>query len=111
MYERAFRFSGHEVILAYDGEVALKELKNIKEVPAAIVLDIMMPHMNGLDLIINLRQDPRFKEVPMIVLTNSFHKEEADHFLSSGADLYLVKIEHPSNEVVEKVEDLITKGH
>ncbi len=110
MYERIFRLSGHDIELAYDGASALEKLQKMEEVPAAILLDIMMPNMNGLTLIQNLRKNPRFAKVPIAVLTNSFYKEDEQYFLSKGADLYLVKIEHKADEVVKKIEELIVKG-
>ncbi len=110
MYERAFRLNGHEVALAYDGESARRDLLAMEETPVAILLDINMPHMNGLDLMLAIRENPRFKDVPIVVLTNSFYKEDEERFLSAGADLYLIKIEHQVKDVVSKVEALIHKS-
>ena len=110
MYERAFRLNGHEVALAYDGELAQRGLLAMEETPAAILLDINMPHMNGLDLMLAIREISRFKDVPIVVLTNSFYKEDQERFLSAGADLYLIKIEHQVKDVVSKVEALIHKS-
>src|SRR3989338_6339279 len=107
MYERAFRHEGHQVVLFHDGESALKELLAAKNLPAAIILDIVLPQLNGLDVLLKLRAQERFAKVPIIMLTNSFRKEDSKRFLSSGADLYLVKIENQSKEVVKKVETLL----
>ncbi len=109
MYERAFRLRGHEVGLAYDGETALEQIKASEPTPDAIILDVMIPHMNGIELLKELRKDERFAKVPVAILTNSFHKSDADQFLALGADLYLVKIEHQSKQVVEQIEALINK--
>ena len=108
MYERAFRLNGFETVVVHDGEDALKALEASQELPAAIVLDVVMPHMNGLDFILHVRAQERYKAVPIAVLTNSFGKEDADRFLSEGADLYLVEIDTGASEVVEKVQELIT---
>ena len=110
MYERVFRFNGYEVVFSYDGESAQKDLSTMTEVPVAILLDIKMPHMNGLDLLLNIRKNPRFKDVPVVILTNSFYKEDEERFLSAGADLYLIKIEHQSKDIIEKVETLIHRS-
>jgi DNA-binding response OmpR family regulator len=109
MYERAFRLHGHEIEIAYDGESALKQLEGSETIPDAIIMDVMIPHMNGADLLQKLRSNPRFSGVSIAILTNSFHKEDADHFLELGADLYLVKIEHQSKHVVAQIEALIHK--
>jgi DNA-binding response OmpR family regulator len=111
MYERAFHLAGHEVVLARDGAEAVKMLNEVPATPKAIILDIMVPKINGLELLHGLRDDPRFKETPIAVLTNSFYKDDADRFLAAGADIYLVKIEHQIKEVVEKIEMLIKTRH
>jgi DNA-binding response OmpR family regulator len=107
MYERAFRFSGYEVEVVGDGEVALKQLTEMKNLPSAIVLDAMIPNMSGLDVLRNIKKDSRLKNIPVIILTNSFLEENAEQFISSGADLYLVKIENTQKDTVQKIHDLI----
>ncbi len=110
MYERAFRLRGYQVILADDGVKALAALDAMKDKPSALILDIMVPKMNGLDLMRDLRSKEIFKDVPIVVLTNSFYHDDSARFLDAGADLYLVKIEHQIKEVTEKVEALIHNG-
>ncbi len=109
MYERAFRFNGHEVEIAYDGESALEKLKTGDTKPGVIVMDVMIPHMHGTQLLQEIRRDPNLADVPVAILTNSFHQEDKDQFMALGADLYLVKIENQSRQVVEKIEALIHK--
>jgi DNA-binding response OmpR family regulator len=109
MYERAFRLHGYDIEIAYDGETALEKLETFEKVPDAIILDVMIPHMNGADVLRKLRSNPKFSGVSIAVLTNSFHKDDADHFLGLGADLYLVKIDHQSKQVVAQIEALINK--
>ena len=107
MYERAFRLNGYEIEIAYDGETALQRLSDKESLPSAIVMDVMIPHLNGVELLERFRQDPRLAQVPVAVLTNSFRKEDEERFLALGAKLYMVKIDHRSAEVVEKIERLI----
>ncbi len=109
MYERAFRLHGHDIEVTHDGATALQKLQSADSAPDAIVLDVLMPHMNGVELLKELRADPRFANVPVAILTNSFHKEDKEQFLAMGADLYLVKIEHQSKQIVAEIEALITK--
>ncbi len=110
MYERAFRLGGHETDVAYSGDEALKKLADSPQIPAALLLDVMMPNMNGLALLEAVRGQERFNAMPIVILTNSLHREDAEQFLSAGANLYLVKIEHQSKQVVEQVETLIREG-
>lgn len=110
MYERAFRLNKHEVALAYDGESAQSDLSTMEEVPAAILLDIGMPRINGFDLLLAIRKNPRYKDVPIVVLTNSFYTEDEERFLSAGATLYLIKIDSQPKDIVAKVEALIHRS-
>lgn len=110
VYERAFRFASFDVELVRDGEETLQKLTTAKVLPDAIVMDIMMPKLNGFDLLVTLRNDSRYAAVPIVILTNSFVKHEAERFLSAGADLYFIKIEHQTKEVVEKIQELIKTG-
>lgn len=110
MYERSFRLHGHQIDIVHDGETALAKLTAESALPDAVILDIMLPHMNGDQLLEHLRADARFAQVPIVILTNSVNQEEGQRLLELGADLYLVKIENQSKQVVEKVEDLMHRG-
>ncbi len=107
MLERAFRFSGFKTDLVHDGESALKHLRKSEELPSAIIMDVMMPKMSGLDLLMNIKQESYLKQIPVMILTNSFLKENAEQFFKLGADMYLVKIEHKEADIVKKINELI----
>lgn len=107
VYERAFRLNGYVVEMAHDGQSALDRLLSAKDAPSAIIMDINMPGINGYDLLKRLRGEAALKDVPMVVLTNSFFKDDSEKFLSQGADLYLVKIEQDFTEIVGKIDKLI----
>lgn len=107
VYERAFRLSGHTIMLSPDGELALKDLSEMKELPDAILLDIVMPNMRGEELLQKLKTDDTYKHIPIAVLTNSIHASKGPEYLSMGADLYLIKIDYTPKEVIEKLQALI----
>ncbi len=109
MYERVFRLHGYNVVTHFDGEGALRELTALDHMPSAIIMDVIIPSMSGLDLLRHLRSDRRFDDVPILILTNSLAKGDERQFLALGADRYLVKIEHQAEEVVQNVETLIQK--
>lgn len=109
MYTRVFQASGFEVEAIADGQAALNRLSVHDSLPSAILLDIIMPRMSGLDLLQGIKRDPALAKVPVIVLTNAFVKEYEEQFMSAGADLYLIKIENAPKEVVDKVTDIIKK--
>ena len=107
MLERAFRLSGYETTLLLDGESAIEYLRSVDELPSAIIMDVIMPKMSGIDLLRTIKEENNLKNIPIMVLTNSFLKENAEQFISLGADMYLVKIEHKANEIVDKIKHLI----
>lgn len=107
VYERAFRLAGHSITIATDGEMALKDLAGMKELPNVIILDVMMPKKNGENVLRELRADARYAKVPIAVLSNSFHDDQVQKFKDLGADLYMVKIDNKPSDVIEKIEALI----
>jgi DNA-binding response OmpR family regulator len=110
VYERAFRFAGYDVQLLQDGELAWKALQDSEQLPDIIIMDIMLPKVNGYDLLCALRKQNRFDTVPVAMLTNSFAEHDQEKFLSAGADLYMVKIENQTKDIVRQIEELISKG-
>lgn len=110
VYERAFRFAEYEVELIRDGHAAPQKLSVEDPLPAAIIMDIVMPQINGFDLLIMLRKDSRYAAVPIVMLTNSFSEHDTERYFAAGADLYLVKIEQQTEDVVSKVRELIRTG-
>ncbi len=111
MYERAFRLHGYQMDIVHDGETALAKITAESTLPDVIILDAVLPHMNGSQLLEHLRANTRFARVPIVILTNSLvSREDEKRFAELGADLYLVKIENQPKQVVEKIEDLMHRG-
>ena len=111
VYERVFKHAEFEVTIVSDGEQALKLLPSVDPLPAVIILDILIPKVNGYDVLVAIRKDNRYNMVPVVVLTNSFTENEDEKFRAAGADAYLIKINNQPNEVVEKVLAVITNTH
>jgi CheY-like chemotaxis protein len=107
MYERAFRLGGHELTLAHDGEEALAALQKMDEKPTLILLDIMMPKMNGFDVLRKVKEDATLKSIPVIMLTNLAGESDAEKALGLGAVLYLVKSQYDPKQIVGKVQEII----
>lgn len=111
MYERALKFSGFEVELAITGKEAMKKLEAMKEKPPIVLLDIMMPEIDGFEVLRRMKNNPSLKNIPVIVLTNlSVGEETGVRALELGANLYLVKSQHTSQEVVERVKEVLAGG-
>lgn len=107
MYERAFKAAGYGLELALDGDEALAKLKKMDSAPILIILDIMMPKMNGFDVLRQIKQDEKLKKAPVIMLTNLAGESDAEKALSLGAVLYLVKSQYSPKEIVDKVKEII----
>jgi DNA-binding response OmpR family regulator len=107
MYTSKLTSEGFQVLTAQDGEQALEIAQ--KEKIDLIVLDIMMPKLSGLDFLAKLRQTPRGKDTPVIVLTNLTQKEETRKALDLGVKEYLVKADHTPRELIAKIREHLKK--
>src|SRR5476651_1169797 len=68
MYQKIFTFEGYDVEMAGDGQEGLDKAREVK--PTLMLLDVMMPKMNGLQVLEKLKADPETKGIPVIMLTN-----------------------------------------
>ena len=107
MYSKAFQLSSYEVETAFDGEEAVNKLQKMDSKPTLILCDVMMPKMNGLDVLRQIKKDDNLKKIPVIMLTNLAGEEDAEKALSLGAIAYLVKSEYDPKQVVAKVKEVI----
>ncbi len=105
MYKLRLEAEDYEVITAVDGEEAIAEIR--KEKPDMVLLDIMMPKINGLDVLAELKKDPQFKAMPVIMLTALIQDVTKVKSLMSGADDYLMKSEVMPGEVIKKVNQVL----
>lgn len=96
---------GFKVDAAMDGEEALSKLA--KDKPDLILLDLLLPKKDGFYVLNQVKQNPEWKLIPVIVLSNLGGDTEIKKALEMGADDYFVKSQHPIQEVVEKVKDYI----
>ncbi|MBP7119555.1 response regulator [Candidatus Woesebacteria bacterium] len=105
MYQKIFTFEKYDVETAENGEVGLEKAKTVN--PTIILLDVMMPKMNGLEVLDKLKLDDRTKSIPVIMLTNLAGEKDAENAMLKGAVKYIVKSEHEPKEIVKMVEEII----
>ena len=111
MYEERLTEEGYEVSLAFDGEEALERARNR---PNLILLDIMLPKLNGFEVLKKLKESAETRHIPVIILTNLGSKsanEDRNLALALGAADYLVKSFHLPNEVVDKIKIILNRQH
>ena len=97
--------AGYEVINALDGEIGLELASS--ENPDLILLDIVLPKINGFEVLKELKQKEETKDIPVIVLTNMENIEDIDKIIQLGATTYMIKTEYKLEEVIEKVKGVI----
>jgi len=105
MYEKVFSLGGFQVATASDGREGLDKIKQI--LPDLVILDVMMPKMNGLEVLHELKLNQSTKDIPVVMLTNLNLPEEVRLALESGAARYLVKCNNEPKEVFEIVQKLL----
>ena len=99
------REEGFKVISALNGEDGLRLAKFKK--PDLILLDLILPKMDGFALLKTLKRENSTKKIPIIVLTNLERIEDIDKAISLGATTYLVKANYSLKEVAEKVKQAL----
>lgn len=105
MYEQAFSFERHDVDVAHDGKEGLQKVK--EKNPTIILLDVMMPVMNGFEALEKLKSDPKTKNIPVVMLTNLSEQRDAEVALARGAVKYIIKGDYNPKQVVEMVKEIL----
>lgn len=107
MYKMKFSKSGIEVDIANDGETGLN--KAMQGDYDAVLVDIILPKIDGFAVIKALRVDAKYKDKPIILLTNLGQDEDIEKGKKFGASDYLVKANFTPSQVVKKIGDIINK--
>ncbi len=103
-----FKGAGFEVISAYDGEEALTKIKDTK--PDVVLLDIMMPKLDGIGVVWELKADADLAKTPVVMLTNLSDPATVSKILEAGVTDYLLKSEQTIDEIVHKVTEVMNRG-
>jgi DNA-binding response OmpR family regulator len=102
-YAAKFAHDGIDVKIAEDGEKAMQILKKGQS-PAVILLDLMLPNKSGFEVLSEIKQDPRIKNIPVLILSNLAQDLDVDRGMALGAEEYLVKADLRIEELVGKVK-------
>lgn len=105
MYATKLKAEGFEVDIAHDGREGLGKIRD--EGPSLVLLDILMPNLDGIEMLRQAKADPRTQQIPIIVLTNLSLTAQTEQALRTGAEGYLVKSETTPNQVVKKIKSIL----
>lgn len=106
IYKTKFEMEGFKISISENGEIALADVK--KKKPAIILLDILLPKLDGFAVLSKLKEDKDTKDIPVILLTNLGQKDDVQKGLDMGAVDYLIKAHFKPSEVVEKVKKVLS---
>ena len=108
MYSLKFKTEGFDLSQATDGLTGLELAK--KELPDIILLDIMMPRMDGYAVLTELKKDSKTSNIPILMLSNLGQKSDVEKGKVLGAKDYIVKASMTPAQVVEKVKKYLPAG-
>lgn len=103
--EYLFKDAGFEVTSAADGETALKLIQGL--LPDLIILDILLPKMDGITVLNLIRSDPKTKDLHVLVLSNMADEDTMSKIMEAGGKYYLVKSNYSVDDVLEKAREIM----
>ncbi len=100
---------GFNVEQGLDGEDGLRKALELK--PHLILLDLILPGMDGFEVLKKIREDENVGRVPVIILSNLGQKDDIDRGMKLGATDYLIKAHNTPGEIIEKVKEVLAKSY
>ena len=105
MLGEALVAAGFSVASANDGETGLALV--LQEMPDLVLLDLILPKMDGFSVLQTLKGDEKTKDIPVMVLTNLETAEDVEKVITLGATTYLVKANYDLPDIVAKVKEVL----
>lgn len=93
-----------ETLSAVDGEDAMQKLKDSGHEVGVVLLDLMLPKINGFEVLERMKKDPTLEKIPVVVLTDLGQDSDRERVLGLGANEYLIKTETTIDQIVTKVK-------
>jgi CheY-like chemotaxis protein len=106
--EMALKRQGYTVLTAADGEEALRAARSV--LPDLILLDLIMPKLNGFDVLQALKKDAPTAHIPVIILSNLGQDRDVQQAMDAGATAYFIKTDLSLQALVQRVEETLTAG-
>ncbi|KKQ18310.1 MAG: Response regulator receiver protein [Berkelbacteria bacterium GW2011_GWA1_36_9] len=109
MYKERIQLAGFQVETSSNGEECLAKIHHVK--PDIVLLDIMMPKVNGYETLASIKSDPQTKDIPVIILSALVRDINKGRAIEAGADDYIIKSEVMPADVIKKIENVLSKYH
>jgi len=97
---------GLEVISCTSGKQAIDYLNNLPELPEAIWLDYYLKDMNGIDFMNQVKNNPKWQDIPVMVVSNSASGEKVTSMLGLGAKKYFLKAEYRLDDLIQSIKEI-----
>ena len=94
---------GYDAAEAIDGEEGIKKVKTAK--PDLVLLDLILPGIDGFEVLTRMKEDPSLAQIPVIILSNLGQKDDVERGLKLGAVDYLIKAHFTPREIIDKIKN------
>lgn len=95
----------YDVVVAVDGEEGIKKVK--EEKPGLILLDLILPGIDGFEVLSQIKNDPSVAHIPVIIVSNLGQREDIERGISLGANDYLIKAHFTPGEIIDKIRAVL----
>lgn len=102
-YRDGLSQAGMTVVEAENGKIAMEKLQNESK-PDLIMLDLIMPEMDGFAVLEAISRKPELKKIPVVVLTVSGHSDDLSRSKKMGAVDYLIKTDYSMSEIINRIK-------
>ena len=96
---------GYDIIEAVDGEKGIKTVKDEK--PDLVLLDLILPGIDGFEVLTKIKEDAKIAQIPVIILSNLGQKDDIEKGIKMGAVDYLIKAHFTPGEIIDKIKIIL----
>ena len=107
---KKLKVSVYSTITCISAKQAIDYLKNLDENPTAIWLDYYLPEMSGMDFMVEISNNAKWRSIPVIVVSNSAGEEKKKAMFALGAKKYLLKAQYRLDDIVKIIDEVITEN-
>ncbi len=108
---KKLKFSGLDVLSCSSGQQAIDYLNNLEDsLPVVVWLDYYLKDMNGLAFMQQLKENEKWKDIPVLCVSNSASPEKVTNMLALGAKKYILKAEYRLDEIIAMIREIIDEN-